>query len=62
MLEQLFGAILTTPIQPHSFTEQIVELKEMKAAIRRANMAKAADEIGLTAEQFFFFLRSFFPQ
>ena len=50
MLEELFGGIVMEPVKPDSFTEQMFELKELKAAIGRAKMAKAADEIGLTAE------------
>ena len=50
MLEELFGGIVTEPVKPQSFTEQMFELKELKAAIGRAKMAKAADEIGLTVE------------
>ena len=50
MLEELFGGIVMAPDKPHSFTEQMCEQKELKAAIGRAKMAKAADEIGLTAD------------
>ena len=41
---------LRNPVKPDIFTEQMFELKELKTAIRRAKLAKAADEIGLTAE------------
>ena len=45
------GGIAMEPLKPYSFTEQMFELKlkELKAAMTRAKMAKAADEIGLTA-------------
>ena len=50
MLEELFSGIVTEPVKPDAFTEQMFELKELKAAIGRAKMAKAADETSLTAE------------
>ena len=50
MLEELFSGIVTEPVKPDIFTEQMFELKELKTAIRRAKLAKAADETGLTAE------------
>ena len=33
MLEELFGGIAMAPVKPDSFTEQMFELKELKAAI-----------------------------
>ena len=50
MLGELFSGIVTEPVKPDIFTEQMFELKELKTAIRRAKLAKAADETGLTAE------------
>ena len=50
MLEELFSGIVTEPVKRDIFTEQMFELKELKTPIRRAKLAKAADETGLTAE------------
>ena len=50
MLEELFSGIVTEPVKPDIFTEQMFELKELKTAIGRAKLAKAAEKTGLTAE------------
>ena len=50
MLEELFSGIVTEPVKRDIFTEQMFEPKELKTPIRRAKLAKAADETGLTAE------------
>ena len=50
MLAELFPGIVTERVKPDIFTEQMFELKELKIAIRRVKLAKAADESSLTAE------------
>ena len=50
MLAELLSGIVTEPVKPDIFTEQMFEVKELKTAITRAKLAKAADETGLTAE------------
>ena len=50
MLEELFREIVTEPVKPSAFAEQMFELKELKAAIGRAKLVKAADGTRLPAE------------
>ena len=50
MSEELFSGIVTEPVKPDIFTEQMFGLKELKTAITRAKLAKAAAETALTAD------------